>query len=72
MESVLKKIKDARDEENKRRAYENISETVIDGCQVKIRFDPHGDISVLSAVKEMLISTHLETILASIHGGVVA
>jgi hypothetical protein len=72
MESVLKRIRDARDNDNKRRAGVSISELVVDGCQVKVRFDQRGDSAALSAVKDMLISTHLESILVSAPGGVAA
>ncbi len=72
MESVLKKIQDAREEENTRRTKANISDITVDGCQVRMHFDPQGDNAALSIVKEMLISAHLETILADVYGGVVA
>lgn len=69
MESVLKKIRDARAEDCKRRAETNSYETVVDGCQVRVRFDPRGNSAVLPAVKNMLISAHLETVMA---GGIAA
>ena len=38
MESVMNKIRQAREGETKRYADKNITETVVDGCTVKLRF----------------------------------
>ena len=62
MESVMKKIRQAREEETKRQAEKHITETVVDGCNVKIRFAAIGDSKVMNAVQSMLISAHLDAV----------
>ena len=59
MESVLEKIRQAREVETKRQADKYITETVVDGCNVKIRFATIGDSKVMNAVQSMLISFEL-------------
>jgi len=39
MESVLEKIRKAREDEKKKKADVFPAETIIDGCKVKIRYD---------------------------------
>jgi len=56
MESVLEKIRQPRNESKK---ITNINETTIDGCSVKMRFDPIGDNSAMTAIQSMLLSAYL-------------
>ena len=64
MESVMQKIKQAREDDNKKRVDKNITETVVDGCQVKLRFSPIGDNKIIPAIKSMLISSRLDSVLS--------
>jgi len=65
MESVIDKIRQSREEEAQKRAESNIKETVIDGCQVRMRFGNSNSANILSAIKTMLISAHFDTALAA-------
>jgi len=69
MESVIQKIRQARDDENRKKLDVSKHETVVDGCQVKMRFDPIGDSKVLSAIQSMLISAYLDAAFAPSVGG---
>lgn len=69
MESVLQKIRQARDDDNKRRADACITEAVVDGCQVIMRFDADGDSKVMSAIKSMLMSAHMDAAFSTPRGG---
>ena len=69
MESVMDKIKQARDDEVKRRADTNIKDITVDGCQVRLRFDAAGDSRIIPAIQSMLISSHLNAAFA-MHSGV--
>ena len=60
MESVLEKIRQARETEPKRQAEAYPTETVVDGCSVKLRFAAFGDAKVIPAVQSMLISAYLD------------
>ena len=60
MESVLEKIRQARKEESNRQAEIYPTETVVDGCPVKICFAAIGDNKVIPAVQSMLISAYLD------------
>ena len=64
MESVMNKIRQAREDEIKRQADKNITETVIDGCQVKLRFSAVGDNKIIPAIQSMLISSRLDSALS--------
>ena len=64
MESVMQKIKQAREEENKKRAEKYITETVVDGCHVRLRFPAVGDNKIIPAIQSMLISSHLDNTLS--------
>ena len=69
MESVIEKIKQARSDANKRQADITSAETVIDGCQVKIRFSPISDSGVVDSIKAMLISAYLDSAYTAVVGG---
>ena len=63
MESVMNKIRQAREEETQRRADKNIVETVVDGCQVKLCFSSNGDNKIIPAIQAMLVSSRLDAAL---------
>jgi hypothetical protein len=69
MESVIEKIRQARDIENKKKSNIFPTETVVDGCQVRIRFDEFGDEKIMSAIQSMLISAHMDASLTASAGG---
>jgi len=60
----MQKIKQAREEESKRRAEINITETVVDGCHVRLRFAATCDNKIIPAIQSMLISSHLDAALS--------
>ena len=55
MDSVIEMIRQAHDGKSKRQADDNITETVIDGCQVKMRFNSTGDNKIITAIQSMLL-----------------
>ncbi|MCL1855819.1 MAG: hypothetical protein FWF86_08810 [Clostridia bacterium] len=69
MESVMQKIRESREDKYKGQDKLFNNETVVDGCQVKIRFDEVGDSKVMSAIRSMLMSAHLDAALATPAGG---
>jgi len=69
MESVIEKIRQARDDDKKRKTGECITETIVDGCHVTMRFDAIGDTKAMAAIKSMLMSAHLDAAISSSHGG---
>ena len=69
MESVIQRIREARDDKNSTRIEPSVTETTVDGCQVKIRFDAYGDKNIMTAIRSMLISAHLDAVLAGSSGG---
>jgi len=69
MESVMQQIKTAREDKKKRQADAHTHETVVDGCQVKLRFSPIGDSKIMSSIQSMLLSAHLEAALNKSAGG---
>ena len=60
MESVLEKIRQARENETKRKAEIYPTEAIVDGCHVKLRFSAFGDSKIIPAVQSMLISAYLD------------
>jgi len=69
MESVIQKIREARDDKNKKQSDRFPSETVVDGCVVKIRFAEDADNKVMAAVRSMLMSAHFDATLVAPTGG---
>ena len=69
MESVLEKIRQAREAESKPRTDAGITDTVVDGCPVKIRFNSARDSKVMAVIKSMLISSYLDSAFTAQHGG---
>lgn len=63
MESVIKKIRQSREDDNKKQVYATITETVVDGCSVKIRFAAHGESNIMSVIRSMLVSAHMDNAL---------
>ena len=69
MESVVEKIREAQLQKIRNKAEAHTMETVIDDCQVKIRFDPTGDNNIMKAIQRILISAHMDTAFSSSSGG---
>ena len=70
MESVIQTIRQARDNKVKNNSTLFLTETVIDGCHVKMRFDSVGDSKLMANIQSMLMSAHMDSSLATPqHGG---
>ena len=69
MESVMQQIKNARESNKKKQANANTHEAIVDGCQVKLKFNPTGDSKVMSSIQSMLLSAHMEVALKKATGG---
>jgi len=76
MESVIQTIRQARDNKvRKDNGAKNgntpfLTEAVIEGCQVKMRFDSVGDSKLMANIQSMLMSAHMDSSLATPqHGG---
>ena len=69
MESIIEQIRQSRNLENKKCNDIDISETIIDGCQVKMRFNEIGDSSIITAIQSMLMSAHFDAAFAASSGG---
>ena len=65
MESVIQKIRQARDNKLKKDNDPFLTETVIEGCQVKMRFDAVGDSKIMTNIQSMLMSAHMVSSLAT-------
>jgi len=64
MESVIEKIKRHREYERNIRISMDTSDTVVDGCVVRMRYDAVGDDSIIPAVRAMLVSAQMDALLA--------
>ena len=69
MESVIEKIRQAREDDKRKRDNTFSTEIVVDGCQVKMRFDAVGDNKVMESIRSMLMSARVEATLAAPTGG---
>jgi len=82
MESVMDQIKQARMHERAARkpcdqphknkdtfTTEIPNEAIINGCQVKMRFDPVGDIKIMTSIQAMLLSAYADAVLVPQTGG---
>jgi len=69
MESVIEKIRQAREDKNAVRVESHVKEMIIDGCQVKMTFSPAGDSKVMTTIRSMLMSAHTEALLTVSTGG---
>jgi len=65
MESVIQTIRQARDNKLKKDNDPFLTETVIEGCQVKMRFDAVGDSKIMTNIQSMLMSAHMDSSLAT-------
>jgi len=65
MESVIQIIKQARDNKVKKDNAPFSTEAVIEGCQVKMRFDTIGDNKIMTNIQSMLMSAHMDSSLAT-------
>jgi len=71
MESVMQTIRQARDSKvRKDNEVKNgnapfLTETIIEGCQVKMRFDSVGDNKIMANIQSMLMSAHMDSSLAT-------
>jgi len=71
MESVIQTIRQARDNKvRKDNEVKNgntpfLTEAVIEGCQVKMRFDSVGDSKIMTNIQSMLMSAHMDSSLAT-------
>ena len=63
MESVIQMIRQSREDDNKKQTGSAVTETVVDGCSVKIRFAAHSDGSTISVIRSMLISAYMDNAL---------
>ena len=63
MESVIQKIRQSREDDHEKQPDATITETVVDGCSVKISFASHSDNNNMSVIRSMLISAHLNNAL---------
>jgi hypothetical protein len=69
MESVLKKIREARKSEIQKKQNANMTfETNVDGCAVRLRFAQDADKKALSVAQDMLMSAYLDSAIASVAG----
>ena len=69
MESVIQKIREAREDKTGTRVEPSVTETIVDGCQVKIRFNADGDKNIMTAIRAILMSAHLDAALTECPGG---
>jgi len=71
MESVIQTIRQARGNNMKQgNEVKNsnapfLTETVIEGCQVKMRFDAVGDSKIMANIQSMLMAAHIDSSLAT-------
>jgi hypothetical protein len=69
MESVINKIRQARENETQRQTELKTTETFIEGCRVKMSFSDSGSNNIISTIKSMLISAHFDAVFSSAFGG---
>ena len=69
MESVTEKIRQARETKMKRQLDANTTETIVDGCHVKMRFDTIGNNNAIATIQSMLVSSYLDSAIIALVGG---
>ena len=69
MESVMQEIRRAREEKNSVRANVVIYETVLDGCQIKMKFSDKSDSSIIESIRSMLLSARFNSMLTTAQTG---
>ena len=65
----MRKIREAREDEKKKKTDPFITDAVIDGCQVKIHFADNCDNKTIANIRSMLMSAHLDAVLIASSGG---
>ena len=65
MESVIQTIRQARDNKVKNNSTLFMTETIIEGCQVKMRFDSVGDSNIMTNIQSMLMAAHMDSSLTT-------
>jgi len=65
MESVIQTIRQARDNKLKKDNDSFLTEAVIEGCQVKMRFDTVGDSKIMANIQSMLMAAHMDSSVAT-------
>ena len=73
MESVLQQLKQSRKNKNNIQADIHIYETVIEGCQVKMRFnngnESSSDHSIMESIRSMLLTSRFDSMITAKAGG---
>ena len=73
MESVLKEIRQSREKKKSVQADIYVYETVVDGCQVKMRFnngnESSNDHSIMESIHSMLLSARFDSMITAKAGG---
>ena len=69
MESVIQQIRQSRENKKTIRAEICVYETVVDGCQVKMRFSDESNNTVLESIRSMLLSARFDSMLTAKAGG---
>jgi len=69
MESVLQQIREARENKKSVRADICVYEAVVDGCQVKMRFNNENDNTIMESIRSMLLSARFDSMLTAKAGG---
>jgi hypothetical protein len=69
MESVINQIRQAREDDHKKKPGILDTETVVDGCQVKMRFSETGDSKAITAIQSLLISAYMSSVFTPLPGG---
>ena len=69
MESVLQQIRQAQQNKNNIHVDMGVYETVVNGCQVKMRFNNESDPTAFESIRSILLSTHFDSMLTVKTGG---
>jgi hypothetical protein len=69
MESVIEYIRKSK--ENKKTTHPDtyVYEAIVQGCQVKLRFNSGGDSAIMKNIRSMLLSSRFDSMLAAQAGG---
>ena len=69
MESVLQQIRQARGNKKSVQADIHVYETVVNGCQVKMRFNNDSDSTIMESIRSTLLSARFDFMLTNTTGG---
>lgn len=69
MESVLRQIKQARKKMKTLQTDVYVYDAVVDGCQVRMRFNKDSDSSIMKNIRAMLLSARFDAMLTTQAGG---